>query len=133
MRIMVYGDKIDLADELQDEFKKVAKVAIRDAADIVVAEVQRLLSLQSSGSVAEEGAPPAKQTGDLVAAVQRITPKLSGRVATSGFMIDDPGALRLNYGKVDKRGIRTFPHPFAEPALENAEPAVDALLQERMG
>lgn len=133
MRLVIYGDKIDLADELLDEFKAVAKMAIGDAGNIVVEEVKRLLSLQSGGGPAEAGLPPAEQTGALLRSVKRIPPKVKGRTATSGFIVDDPGAIRLNYGKTDARGIRTFPHPFAEPALANAEAAVGALLQERMG
>lgn len=133
IRVVVYGDKIDLADELQEEFVAVAKEAIGEAGDLLVGEVERLLQLRGGPDPSPEGQPPAFQTGELLASVSRLPPRVKGRVASSGVRVEGDGALRLEYGKTDARGIRTFPHPFVRPALTAMEGPIGDLLRWRLG
>lgn len=132
MRVTVYGDKLDLADELMEEFHAEAKSAVHDAAALQLAEVKRLLALRR-GTPAPGGEPPAEQTQDLLRSFRLIAPRIRGAVASSGWRSLHPGANRLEFGFTDVRGIRTLPHPYARPAIANTEAAVERLLQERLG
>ena len=132
IKVQVYGDKIDLADELQEEFHAVAKDVVKEAADLWLAEIRRLLSLRAGPPAAPEGEPPAYRTKDLMDSFKRIPARVRGRVASSGIRSDHEGANRVNVGFTDSRGVRTLPHPFVEPSRENIEPAVTALLTEKL-
>ena len=135
LRFEVFGDKLDLADELQDEFHGEAKAAMADAAEMLLDEIRRLLSLRHGPPAAPEGEPPAMQTGDLAAAFKTVRPKVRGRVAESGIQARGEaaeGANRLEHGFTDRRGIRTLPHPFIRVAIANMEDPIGRLLEERL-
>lgn len=132
MTVVVYGDRLDLADELREQFHPQARDAVSELADMAIAEVQRRLSLRSgtAQTAAPEGEPPEKDTGGLLMSFKKIPPRVDGRVAQSGFKTAHPGASRLEFGFTDVRGIRTFPHPFMAPAMAAIESAVVARLSE---
>lgn len=134
-KVIIYGDKLDLADELADEFVAPAKEAIGEAGDLLTEEVKRLLSLQhgTARTAAPAGAPPEEDSGALVASFTTIPPRVKGRVASSGTQSRHPGVNRLEVGKTDVRGIRTLPHPFLAPALANTEGPIDELLHRKLG
>lgn len=130
MRIEVYGEGlIDVADELLEEMVEPAKDAVKDARDLVFDETKRLLNRRTSGpSIA--GEPPVRRTGELERSMRKTSVSVRGRVVQAGFSINHPGAMRLEVGFVDERGIRTLPHPYIRPAFENMADAVEARLQE---
>lgn len=133
--VRIVDDRLDLADELQEQFHEVAKGVAKEAAGILLAEVQRLLRLRAGTfkSAAPEGQPPEYDIGELYRSFEIIPPRVKGRTASSGVQSDHPGANRLEYGKTDARGIRTLPHPFVRPAMANVEEAVTELVQKRLG
>lgn len=132
MKITIVGDKIDLADELEEEFHAEAMEAVGEAADIVLADVKQRLSRRRGPEASPPGEPPALQEGDLLRSYRRVTPKVRGRVATSGIYSRHPGANRVEFGAVDRRGIRTLARPHVRPAFAAMEPAVTELLQRRL-
>jgi hypothetical protein len=124
MKVFVHGDKLDLADELLEEFHADAKGAVGEAADILLGAVRANLQRGGDG--------PSVGKGDLLKSMKRIAPSVKGAVASSGIRSNDPGANRVEYGAVDVRGIRTLPHPYVRPAMASTEPQIDALLRERL-
>jgi hypothetical protein len=134
LKVTVYGDKIDLADELRDEFHAEAKDAVSEGAGVLLDEVQRLLSLQrgTSRTAAAEGQPPEQDTADLYRSFRKIPPRVRGNVASSGIKSNHPGGNRLEWGFTDARGIRTLSHPFLRPAIANTDARIGELLRERL-
>lgn len=132
-KIKSYTEKIDLADELEEDAIPWAKQLVSEAGDMGLAEVRRLLSLRrgTAQTVAPEGQPPEFDEGGLYESYEKIPPKVKGRIATSGVQSDHPGAGRLEYGKTDARGIRTLPHPAVGPAFQNIEEKVTDLIESR--
>jgi hypothetical protein len=132
-KLKSYTEKIDLADELEDEWREDAGELAGDAADLVLGEVQRnlLLRLGTAKTAAPEGQPPEYDKGDLYRSYERIPPRVKGRIASSGVQSDDPGAARAEYGATDSRGIRTFPHPAVRLAFAASEEKVTALIESR--
>jgi hypothetical protein len=130
MRVTIYGDRIDLADELRDEFIPIAKQAAKDAGMMLTNEVKRLLMLRQGdkSTSAPEGEPPERDEGDLLSAVKPLPVRMYARGATSGVKINHPGAARLEWGKTDVRGVRTFAHPYLRAALANVEDPINAML-----
>lgn len=134
IKVAVFNDKIDLADELEDDFHQTAKDAVGEGADILLDAFQRKLRQRpgTKRTSAPAGESPEEDTGHLAASFRKIPPRIRGRVASSGVQSDDPGANRVEFGATDVRGIRTFPHPYAAPAMAESEAPIDALLQERL-
>lgn len=134
MKVKVYGDRLDLADELEDEFHADAKAVIGEAGDLLLVEVQRRLR-QRKGTrqtAAPAGEAPESDTGALAGSFSRIPPSVKGRVASSGVQSDHPGANRQEFGMTDRLGIRTFPHPFLAPSLQAVEAPVTDLIQRKL-
>lgn len=131
----IYDEKkLDLAEDLREEFHAVAKQAVSDSADILLLEVDRLLSLRrgSDSTTAPAGEPPEYDTTALLRSWERIPARVKGNVAQSGIKSDSEYAIRAEYGGTDKRGIRTLPHPYLRPAMASTESEIDALLRERL-
>jgi hypothetical protein len=125
----VRGARLDLADELEEEFAREAGAAVKDAASHLLEHVRAQLEKRSGPEHAPPGEPPAKQTGVLQRSFRVMPVRTKGRYASSGVHSDHPGAARLEWGKTDRRGIRTFPHPYLEPAKKAAAPGITAILE----
>ena len=83
-------------------------------------------------SAAPERHPPEQDTAGLVRSWHLVGARVKRDMVQAGIRSHHPGAIRLEYGLTDGRGIRTLPHPYVRPAMVTVEPAVDALLQERL-
>ena len=136
LKIVVHGDKLDLADELAEQYVDEALEVIGDAGTLAFNEVQHQLARRIGSprtrTAAPEGQPPELDTGELRESYSRIPPRVKGAVATSGVQSNHPGAARVEYGATDERGIRTLPHPAVRIAFTNIEPAVDELIQRKL-
>lgn len=133
IKVKIYTDKVDLADELEEDFHATAKEALGEAADLLLGDIRRRLSARRGPASAPAGEAPAMQTGALARSYKRIAPRIRGRIASSGIISRDPGANRQEFGAVDKRGIRTLPHPHVRPAMDAMEAPIEALLAEKLG
>ncbi len=133
MRVTVYGDYIDLAEELRDGFHDAAADAAREAGEMLTNEVRRLLAIRSgtAATAAPEGEPPERDTGALLAAVKRLRIRRYTRTVTSGVQVNHPGAARLEWGATDATGRRTFAHPYLRAALANVEGPITEMLERR--
>lgn len=100
IRVQVLGDKLDLAEELQEEFVSVASAVVSEGADIYLHEVTRLLELRSGPEPSPGGEPPAKQSGALHDSWKKLRVRASGRVVSSGIQSRDPGAYAVEFGEV---------------------------------
>lgn len=120
VRLHFHTDKLDLADELPDEWIQRMKAPVREAGALFVTEVKRRLTLAqgSPSTSAPENEPPERDSGDLVASVRQLNTKVKATIASTGVHVRDEGAARLEWGKTDVRGIRTYPHPFIRPSAE---------------
>jgi hypothetical protein len=130
----IRNDKLDLADELEEEFRKVAKDALTDAAKILLEEAHKQIERFGKDGPAPPGETPATgKTGNLKKMTKRLPTRQRSRsrYASSG-VIYAPHAHLLEYGHMNKDGTRTLPRPFIEVASRNAEPKIEALLQERI-
>lgn len=133
MRVTVYGDYIDLAEELEQAWHTPARHAAREAGQMLTAEVRRLLTLRSgtARTVAPPGEPPERDTGTLLAGVSQISVRRGNTVASSGVQVTHPGAARLEWGATDVQGRRTLARPYLRAALANTEGPITAMLEER--
>jgi hypothetical protein len=129
----VYNDKIDLADDIEEDFRLAAEAGVRDAAQLLLDKVRDKLQARrgTARTSAPPGEPPEYDEGDLFRSWKLLPTRLRGRMAESGIKSNNVYAVRLEYGKTDKRGVRTFPHPYVRPAMKEVEPAIFALWRER--
>lgn len=124
----------EFSGNLEGEVLEGAEEVVGRAADRTVERVKSLLSRPFAGRPTEPGSPPLKRRGDLAASVRRTPVESDGkRIVSSRVIVDDEGAGRLEFGAVDKRGIRTFPHPFLRPAFEEMQDEIDDMLREWAG
>lgn len=128
MKLLVTGAPIDLADELEEEFRNNARNGLTECGEVYLGHVRETLRRRKGPDPAPEGEPPAAQEGDLAESFRRLPTRVRGRSASSGVESEHPGAARLEHGKVDVRGIRTFPHPYFGPAAEASEAEITAIL-----
>lgn len=133
MRVTVYGDHINLAEELKEEWQPVARQAAREAGRMLTEEVRRLLRLRQGrrATAAPEGQPPELDFGNLLDSVSQLSVRMRDTAASSGVQVKHEGAARLEWGKTDRKGRRTFPHPFLRPALANVEGPITRMLEQR--
>lgn len=134
IRITVYGEKLDLADDLQEEFHDVAKEVVQHGSVMLLGSVQRKLRLRrgTPKTAAPEGEPPESDTDALASSWRLIPPRVKGNVVSAGIQSRDPGILRREYGETDARGIRTLPHPFLRPAIAETDGPIGRLFEERL-
>ena len=123
----------DYWGDLEGEALKGAVQTVEKAGDLAKARVQQLL-VKSEGPAAPDE-PPHSHTEALAKSVERepaVT--LSSRKGVQGVstrvVVTDPGAARDEFGAIDARGIRTFPHPFLRPAFEDVAADIEALFRE---
>jgi hypothetical protein len=135
MRIEVYGDRLDLADELEDEFRKEARDVVREGTDMAVAEVKRMLR-RTGTRESRPDEPPAIQTGDLERSIRRGRVRLSrDKRSVSGEVVSTLTYAEVNsveYGHTKRTGQRVLPRPFLRPAMAEVEPKIATLFQDRL-
>jgi hypothetical protein len=126
--------KLDLAEDLLEEFHGAAIEAVEDAAQLLLDEIVRVLRLRqgSAETAAPAGEPPEQDTGALAASFRLLPGRVRGAVAFSGIRSNHPGANRLEWGFTDIRGIRTLPHPFIMRSVRATEGPINALLKQRL-
>lgn len=133
VRVTVYGDKLDLADELAEEFHDGAKAAVTEGAELLLSQVQQLLHRRrgTAQTVAPEGEAPEFDTGELARSFKIIPATVRRDSVRSGIRSNLLGkVLRLEYGATDSRGIRTLPHPFLRPAIAEMDGPIGRLFEE---
>jgi len=133
MRYQVLIDKIDLADELEEDFRKDATDAVRKGVDIYVDAAKA--NLRKTGSrVSKPGETPGVDTGELERSIKR-GPVRFGRNKRSviGQVVSSLSYEEVNsveFGHVNRDGTRTLPRPFLRPTDVTAGPKIAALLEE---
>lgn len=118
-----------LGDEVWKEVKPRYRRAVVKARDLVLNEAKRLLRQRRGPEPAPAGQPPAQQTRALVRSAKKLRPIARRGFISSGFEFTDPGSNRVEFGGVDSRGIRTFPHSFVRVAFDKKEAEVDHMLR----
>lgn len=130
LRLRVRGPKPDLDKDAEKQFRKDARKAIRDCVDVQMKAIKKLLRRRKvRWKAAAPGQPPHERTGQLQKSFKRLKLKIGRYKASGGVYSDHPGAGRLEFGETDRTGVRTFPHPYLEPAARAAEPEMDARLR----
>src|SRR5690606_12815496 len=129
--VRIFGDKLDLADELQDEFHADAKAAVRDAAQLMLAESKRLIQRYGPNAPAPPVETPATLTGNLLRLTKLRSPRVRGRVVSAGVSYA-PHAHLLEFGHVAADGTRVLPRPFVRVAEKNTEGPITDLLRARL-
>jgi hypothetical protein len=133
MRFEVFVDKIDLADEMEEDFRKDATAAVRKGVDIYVDAAKA--TLRRTGSrVSRPGEAPGMDPGELERSIKRGRIRL-GRDKRSfiGEVVSDKSYEEVNsveYGHVNADGTRTLPRPFLRPTDASVGPKIAALLEE---
>lgn len=75
------------------------------------------------------GEPPAILFGTLRQSINHSAPKWEGWTVSTEVGTNQPQARRLEWGGVDKRGVRILPRPYMEPSTLRAEPQIEAILE----
>jgi hypothetical protein len=133
MKYEIYGDdKIDLADELREEFIPPAKAAVKDANDVYFNEARRLAKVYGPGPAPGQSTP-GTVSGNLARLMKKRGPRLSRtKDAVWASVMFAPHAHLLEFGHDNVDGTRTLPRPFIRPAQANTEGTIDRLLQDRL-
>jgi hypothetical protein len=133
MKFRVQGEgKIDLAEELIEEFIPNARTVVREASDILLAETKRLIAAYGRGP-APPGSTPGTETGNLLKLTKRGSVRMGrDKTSVSGAVLWPPHAHLVEYGHTNVDGTRTLPRPFIRPALDAAEPKIQRLFEERL-
>lgn len=119
------------ADDLVAEVRKKAPRAVKAGRRVIVAEMKRLLSLNTGGP-SRPGQPPAKVSGELARSVKTPPVRIRSWGAEAAIQVDHDGANRLEYGFRDRRGVETAPHPYAGPAIANKQAAADRAMEREL-
>jgi hypothetical protein len=136
MKFQVYGDKLDLADELEEDFRKEAKAVVREAGTMYYDALVARLRRGGRGRPSAPGQVPAIQDEDLLKSFRRPTAKL-GRDKRSVF-VDITSDLHykevwgVESGHVKPDGTRVEPRPFIRPTDAEMEPKIARLFEERL-
>lgn len=133
MRFEVLVDKIDLADELEEDFRKEARAAVQKGVAIYVDELKA--TLRRTGSrVSEPGETPGADTGELERSIKRGPVRLGrDKRSVTGQVVSSLSYEEVNsveFGHVNRDGTRTLPRPFLRPTDVTAGPNIAALLED---
>jgi hypothetical protein len=135
MKFEIYGDRLDLADELEDDFRKEARAAVREGVDMLIAETKANLR-RIGHRVSRPGEPPGMDTGDLERSIRRGRVRLGrDKRSVSGEMVSTLSYEEVNgveYGHVKPDGTRVEPRPFIRPAMAETEPKIARLFEENL-
>jgi hypothetical protein len=134
----VFTERIDLADELEEEYRKAARPVVREAVDMLVAET-KANARRITGESQPEGFP-ARQEGDLERSFKRGRIRLGrDKLSISGEMVSDLTYEEVNsveYGHAkpgEKGGAKhVAPRPFIRPAVATVEPKIQRLFEEQL-
>jgi hypothetical protein len=133
VNVHVSGDRLDLAGELEDDFRKEAVSVVREGVDMLVTET-RAKARQTGSRVSEPGETPGVQSGDLEKSIRRGRVRLGrDKVSVSGEMVSTltyPEVNGVEYGHVKPTGQRVLPRPFLRPAAAEVEPKIETLFRE---
>jgi hypothetical protein len=135
MKFEIRGDRLDLADELEDDFRKEARAVVREGVDMLIAETKANLQKLMNQESRPDG-PPAYQTGDLFRSIRRGRVRLGrDKRSVSGEMVSTLSYEEVNgveYGHVKPDGTRVEPRPFIRPAMAETQPKIQRLFEERL-
>lgn len=130
VKVRVGGEKLDLANELREEFHREAKDAVSAGADILLEHSRRKAEAYGPGP-APPGSTPGTDSGDLVRLMKRRAPRVRGDVVSAAVKYA-PHAHLVEYGYTKPTGQRVLPRPFVRPAVKSAQPEIDRVLMERL-
>lgn len=117
----------DFWGDLEGDALDGAVDVVRRARDLTVARVQQLLGRREA-EPAIEGEAPHFRTGALRDSVKGAAIVVERDRIWTRVLAKDPGAARLEFGDVDRRGIATRAHPFLRPAFEELEGRIRAMI-----
>lgn len=127
------ADKIDLADELQDEVASQVRPVLNEAAGILLRKAHHQIERYGKNAPAPPGETPATGTGNLKKRTRRLTTRVRrrGRYASSGIIFA-PHAHLVDRGYTREDGTRVLPRPFIDKSVAEADPEISALLEEKL-
>jgi hypothetical protein len=134
MRVVVEAEgRLNLADELEEEFAEVAGEAVAEGARMLLAESKRLIAMHGRGAPAPPGSTPATVTGNLLKMTKQRNPRgrVRGAWASSGVKFA-PHSWLVEYGHTAVDGTRVLPRPFVRPAVEATEGPIHAAMLARL-
>lgn len=117
-----------------------AELAVVRAGRYFVNAVKKTLSGPRSGRIyrgrrgrlhqaSAPGEPPATQTGKLRQSITMSEPEWVGWNVSVDIGSNQPQARRLEYGGVDRRGVRILPRPYFEPTAIRVQAQVEVILE----
>ena len=122
----IHGDDlVGMGDEMLDEMVPRAVNAVTAVRDRIHADIRHSISFILRRPAAP-GDPPRTVTGALFRSARKgkVTVSSDKRLIQGTIRVGGksaPGANRLEFGKLDKRGVKTFPHPFVRPAFARVQ------------
>jgi len=134
MKYQVLIDKIDLADELEEDWRKGdARPKVVEGVDLYV-DAAKANARRTGSRVSRPGETPGVDTGELERSIKRGRIRL-GRDKRSfiGEVVSSLSYEEINsveYGHVNADGTRTLPRPFLRPTDASVGPKIAALLEE---
>lgn len=120
------GSLDGIANQVWDEMVPRAKMAVNAGADMVLDHMDQLLSRPSP---AAPGEPPGELLGELRASLRKLPLRVLRWSVRSGIETRHPGANRLEFGKTDSKGRKTFPHPYVRPTFQALKGRLDRLFE----
>lgn len=124
-------DKIDLADELQDEIAKDVRPVLNKARKVLLATAHKNIERYGRNAPAPPGETPATRTGNLKKLTRNLTTRVRrrGRFASTGIIFA-PHSHLLEYGYTKPDGTRVLPRPFIDKTMSEVDPEVSKILEE---
>lgn len=131
-----------LGDDAFRELRPRAAAAVRRAAISLTAGVQQTLTGARSGRVykisktgrlhvaSAPGEPPAVLYGRLRQSITWTEPVWDGNTVTAEVGTNVEYAARLEYGGIDRRGVRMLPRPYMEPTVLRMARTIAEILEE---
>lgn len=99
VRVSGVAGSVNLADELEKDFRKRARGAVLEAGRLLQKEVRLQLKRHAGPDASPEGEPPAYQSGELYDSIKVLPVRVRGTSVSSGVSSDHPGAFALEYGQ----------------------------------
>lgn len=123
----------ELEKDILKAFNKERTKAMQAASRVLLANTRTWLNLYKYPPEGKPNMPPARRSAmrgkkgaerSLYSSFKRLAIRSRKYSITGGIKSDHPGAGRVEWGATDVRGIRTFPHPYMNPAAEQSETAI---------